>query len=123
MFIKHLQDQQYEIGMMCIDDFSTYCVIVPNKYKNESELALGFVECMNKMGGSPQLIITDGEGGIKNSGLFQKYFQQHKITYIPTKGHPHMVERMIRTLEEMLDNMKKARNAMDRFKISNIINI
>ena len=58
---------------------------------------------MNKMGGSPKVIMKDGESGIKNSGLFQKYFQQHKITYIPTKGHPHMVERMIRTLKDMLD--------------------
>ncbi len=93
--------------MICIDAFSKYCVIVPVKSKNESELALGFVECMNKMGGSPKVIMTDGEGGINNSGLFQKYFQQHKITYIPTKGHPHMVERMIRTFKDMLDKRIK----------------
>ena len=52
--------------------------------------------------------MTDGEkSGIKNGGLFQKYVQQHKITYIPTKGHPHMVERMIRTFKYMLDKRIK----------------
>ncbi|MFM7987759.1 MAG: hypothetical protein ACKPKO_51450 [Candidatus Fonsibacter sp.] len=72
--IKHLQYQQYEIGMMCIDAFSKYCVIIPTKPKNASELALGFVKRMNKMGGSPTVIMTDGESGIKNSGLFQTCF-------------------------------------------------
>ncbi|MFM7980825.1 MAG: hypothetical protein ACKPKO_16060 [Candidatus Fonsibacter sp.] len=59
------------------------------------------------MGGSPKVIMTYGESGIKNSGLFQKYVQQHKITYIPTKGHPHMVERMIITFIYMLDKRIK----------------
>ena len=40
------------------------------KGKTESDLALGFVECMNKMGGPPQVKMTDGEGAIKNSGRF-----------------------------------------------------
>ena len=33
-----------------------------------------FVEAMNKMGGPAQVIMTDGEGGIKNNALFQKIF-------------------------------------------------
>ena len=41
--------------------------------------------------------MTDGEGAIKNSGLFQKYFTEHHITYIPSRGHPVFAERMIRT--------------------------
>ncbi|MFM7986609.1 MAG: hypothetical protein ACKPKO_45570 [Candidatus Fonsibacter sp.] len=61
---------------------------------------------MHKMGGSPKVIMTDGDSGMKNSGLFQKYFQQQK-TYIPTQGHPHMVERMIRTFKDMLDKRIK----------------
>ncbi|MFM7982991.1 MAG: hypothetical protein ACKPKO_27075, partial [Candidatus Fonsibacter sp.] len=56
---------------------------------------------------SPRVIMTDGESGIKNNGLFQKCCQQHKITYIPTKGHPHMVERIIRTFKDLLDKRIK----------------
>ena len=65
--------------------FSKFCVIVPIKGKTESDLALGFIECMNKMGTPPKVIMTDGEGAIQNSG---KYFSENHITYIPTRGHP-----------------------------------
>ena len=62
--------------MICIDIFSKFCVIVPINGKTESDLALGFIECMNKMGGPPKVIMTDGEGPIQNNGLFQKYFAE-----------------------------------------------
>ena len=37
--------------MMRMDDFSMYCVRDPMLCTNEYELTLGFVECLNKMGG------------------------------------------------------------------------
>ena len=43
------------------------CAIVPIKGQTESDLALEFIECMNKMGGPPTVIMTDDEGAIKNS--------------------------------------------------------
>ena len=89
--------------MLCIDIYFQYCAIVPIKGNTESDLALGFIECMNKMGGPPKVIMTDGEGAKDNSGLFQKYFMEHHITYIPSRGHPVFAERMIRTFREMLD--------------------
>ena len=48
--------------MICIDIFYKFCVIVPIKGKTESDLALGFIESMDKMGGAPRVIMTDGEG-------------------------------------------------------------
>lgn len=107
LFINHLPDQNYDIAMLCIDAFTKYCVIVPIKSKNESELALGFIECMNKMGKPPKVIFTDGETGIRNSGLFQKYFNENKITYVATKAHPIFAERMILTFKTMLDKRIK----------------
>ena len=74
---------------------SKFCAIVPIKGKTESDLALGFIECMNKMGGPPKVIMTDGEGAIKKSGLFQKYFTERHITYIPSRDHPLFADRMI----------------------------
>ncbi|MFM7984916.1 MAG: hypothetical protein ACKPKO_36905 [Candidatus Fonsibacter sp.] len=38
---------------------------------------------------------------------FRNSLQLHKITNIPTKGQPHMVERMIRTFKDMLDKRIK----------------
>ena len=107
LFIKHLPDQNYDTAMLCIDAFTKYCAIVPIKSKNESELALGFIECMNKMGKPPKVIYTDGETGIRNSGLFQKYFDENHITYVATKSHPIFAERMILTFKTMLDKRIK----------------
>ena len=42
--------------------------------KRTSELALGLIECINKMGGKPNIIYTDGETGIRNSEIFEKSF-------------------------------------------------
>ena len=67
LFIKHLPDQNYDMAMLCTDPFTKYCAIVPIKSKNESELALGFIECMNNMGKPPKVVYTDGEMGIRNS--------------------------------------------------------
>ena len=78
-FITHLKNQHYEERMLCIDICSKYCAIVLIKGKTESDLALGFVECMNKMGGPPQVIMTYGEGAIKNSGLFFKSISRNTI--------------------------------------------
>ena len=61
------------------------------------------------MGHKPEVIYTDGETGIRNSGVFQKYFDENYITYIPTKTHPYFAERMIRTFREMLDTRTRQR--------------
>ena len=47
--------------------------------------------------------MTDGEGAITHSGLFHKYFMEHNITYIPSRGHPVFAEIKIRTFRDMLD--------------------
>ena len=51
-------------------------------YKNQrtrANFALGLIECINKMGGKPRIIYTDGETGIRNSELFDKYFIDNNI--------------------------------------------
>ena len=53
--------------MICIDVLTKYCAVVPITGKSVSDLALGLIECINKMGGNPKVIMTDGEGAIKNS--------------------------------------------------------
>ena len=88
--------------MICIDIRIKYCSKCPIKSKTKA-LALGLIECINKMGHKPNIIYTDGETGIRNSELFDKYFNENNITYIPTKTHPYFAERMIRTFKTMLD--------------------
>ena len=55
------------------------------------------------MGGPPKIIMTDGEGTIKNSGLFHKHFTEQKSKYVPSRGHPVFAERLIKSFREMLD--------------------
>ena len=74
MFIKHLENEQYDTTMVCIDVFTKYVAVVPVKGKTENDLAFGMIESIVKMGHMPQVIYTDGETGIRNSGLFQKNF-------------------------------------------------
>ena len=50
MYIQHLEDQQYEAAMVCIDAFTKYAAIVPVKGKSENDLALGVIESIVKMG-------------------------------------------------------------------------
>ena len=80
MFIKHLPDQDYEMSMSCIDAFTKYCVIVFMKSNSESELAQGFLECMNKMGKPPKVVDTVGETGVSNSGLCHKCVKDNNLT-------------------------------------------
>ena len=103
MFIKHLKDQDYEIAMRCIDVLTKYCVIAIIKSNNKSELPLGFIECTNKMGKPPKVVYTNGEVGVRNTGIFQKNFNDNHITYVAAKSQPIVAERMILTFKEMLD--------------------
>ena len=93
--------------MICIDVFNKYCAIEPIKRKSDSELALGRFECINKMGGPYNVLMTDDEDAINNSGIVQKPFTERHITYIPSRGHPVFAERLIRTCIEILDNLIK----------------
>ena len=55
------------------------------------------------MGYKPQGIYTECETGIRNSGLFQKYFPENKITVHYSRGHPAFAERIIGTFKSMPD--------------------
>ena len=59
------------------------------------------------MGHKPQVIYTDGETGIRNSGLFQQYCTENKITAHYSRGHPAFAERFIGTFKSMLDKRIK----------------
>ncbi|MFM7858708.1 MAG: hypothetical protein ACKO96_44005, partial [Flammeovirgaceae bacterium] len=80
MFIKHLDYPMYDKAMVCTDVFSQYIYVDPTQVKTESEIAHGMIEPFATMGKPPQVVDTDGETGIRNSGLFQHYFNHRNIT-------------------------------------------
>ena len=109
--------------MICTDACSNYCAIVPIKGKSESNLALGLIACINKMSGNPKVIMTDGEGAIKNSGLFHKYFTEHQITYVSSRGRHVFAERMIRTFQGDVRQTNQDRPTVEWFDIPSITDL
>ena len=111
LFINYLENQNFTKALLCIDDFTKYCVIVPIKSNNVEDLSLGFLECMHKMGKTPKNLYTDGETSL-GSEICLKFDKEHNITYIPTRTHPYFAERMILTFKTRLD--KRLENEKDK---------
>ena len=59
------------------------------------------------MGYKPQGIYTECKTGIRNSGLFQKYFPENKITVHYSREHPAFAERIIGTFKSGSDKSIK----------------
>ena len=96
---KHTQE--FEQGMLCIDIFTKYAVVVPLKSKKEEDIAAGIIECIHKMGKKPEIIYTDDEGALRRPDI-QTYFKENKITHYITRNHAWFAERFIRTFKLML---------------------
>jgi hypothetical protein len=111
MFLSDLTNQNFKVGMACIDIFSKYAVVVAIKSKQEGDVASGILECLNKMGNTPKIIYTDDEGALKTEAM-QKYFKEQDITHIITRSHAHFVERFIRTFKDAL--YKRIDNEKDK---------
>ena len=101
MFFTDLKKQKFEQGMLCIDIFTKYAVVVPIKSKAEDDIAAGIIECMHKMGKKPEILYTDDEGALHKPSI-QTYFKEQKITHYITKNHAWFAERFIRTFKLML---------------------
>jgi len=111
LFIKYLENQKHTAALLCIDDFTKYCAIVPIESRTVEGLSAPFIECLHKMGKMPKNIYADGETSL-GAPLFEKYYKEHNITFIPTRTHPYFAERMILTFKTMLD--KRLENEKDK---------
>ena len=47
-FLCDLKNQKFKVGLIMIDVFTEYMVIVPIKSKNEGDVASGMIEALNK---------------------------------------------------------------------------
>ena len=96
-----LKNQRFRIGLVVIDIFSKFAVVVPIKSKQPPDLLAGIMEGINKMGKKPELVYSDEEGSL-NSGVLKEYFDKEKIETHQTRTHPAFAERFIRTFKSML---------------------
>ena len=60
-----LKNQKFRIGLVMIDIFSKFAVVVPIKSKQPPDLLAGIMEGINKMGKKPELVYSDEEGSFK----------------------------------------------------------
>ena len=59
-------------GMIMIDAFTKYLVIIPLDAKNTEQISLGLIEGIHKMGHKPEVICSDDESSL-SSETIQKY--------------------------------------------------
>ena len=93
--------QKFRIGLVLIDIFTKYCVVIPIKSKQPPDVLAGLMEGINKHGKKPKLIYSDEEGSL-NSEVITSYLKEQKIEIHRTRGHPAFAESFIRTFKNML---------------------
>ena len=86
---------------MSVDIFTKFCAIVLMKGRTTQDVLNALKEIIPKMGGKPESIYTDGEGGIISKEV-QSYLGQENIKFIRTASHAAYAERTIRTIKDMI---------------------
>ena len=93
--------QKFRAGLVAIDVLSKYAVVVPVKSKETTDVVVGTMEALQKMGKKPKMIYTDDERAIASSE-FKEYVEGEGIELYRTRGHPAFSERFIRTFKDKL---------------------
>ena len=100
-FINDLENQKFKVGMVIIDTFSRYAVVIPIKSKGEGDVASGLIEGLNKFEHKPQIIYSDDEKALSTEAM-KTYLKEQNIEHHITRGHANFSERFIRTYKNML---------------------
>ena len=95
--------EEIQIGLVMIDIFSKYAVVVSIASKETPDVLAGMMGGFQKMGGKPKCIYSDNEGAL-GSNLFAEFCEEHKIKLITTRTHAWVAERFIRTLKNAINN-------------------
>ena len=98
---KDLDNQKFRIGLVMIDIFSKFALVIPIKSKQPPDLLAGIMEGINKMGKKPKMFYSDEEGSLYSKTIIE-YLEQEKIEMHRTRGHPAFAERFIRSFKDML---------------------
>lgn len=111
-FINDLENQKYKIGMLMIDIFTKYMVVVPLASKSEKtgDITSGLLECLNKMGKNPEIVYSDNELGLGTEAV-DKLLKDKGIDHIITRSKAWFAERAVRTFKSAL--YKRVENSKD----------
>jgi hypothetical protein len=111
---KHLNKASY--GLVCIDTFSKKGDVELLKRKSAPQVTEAMGKILNRMG-IPKSVYCD-EGSEFNNAEFKKLMNDNKIELIFTLRHAPMVERLNRTLKELLN---KYLQSTDTKTITNVL--
>ena len=100
-FMSDLKDPEYACGLLMVDIFTKYTVIIPTKSKQIHDVAVAIEEAIKKMGQKPITIYSDNEGAFISNEI-HKYFKNNDIRHITTLSHAPVAERQIRTIKAMI---------------------
>mgnify|MGYP003350092788 CR=1 FL=1 len=101
MFFTDLKDPEYIGGLLMVDIFTKYTVVIPIKTKQIPDVTSAIEEAVKKMGQKPITIYSDIEGAYV-SNIIQKFFENNNIRHLTTLGHAPVAERQIRTIKNMI---------------------
>ena len=96
-----MDNQKFSIGLVMIDIFNKFALVIPIKSKQPPDLLAGIMEGINKMGKKPKMFYSDEEGSLYSKTITE-YLEQEKIEMHRTRGHPAFAERFIRSFKDML---------------------
>lgn len=99
---KQLKNQEYNIGMLCIDVFSKYMTVVPLKTNKSKDFVNSLLKCFDLMGRQPEIVFSDSEGALFNKEARNFLENEANIQLILTTTHNSMAERAIRTFKSAL---------------------
>ena len=119
-FMNDLENQKFKVGMVIIDTFSGYAVVVPIESKSEGDVASGLIEGLNKFDEKPQIIYSDDEKALSTDAM-QKYFQEQNLEHHITRGtqisvrdlSEHLRICFVKELKPMKKRVKKTYNGLN----------
>lgn len=100
-FITSLENQKFKIGTLMIDVFTKFMTVIPVASKSKADLTQGLVKCMENIGKEPEIIYTDGEGGI-NTDEVREFLKDKGIDLVIARSSAYFAERAVRTFKDAL---------------------
>ena len=95
--------QKTRSGLVLIDIFSKYAVVLPIASRTPPDLLAGILEGIQKMGDKPDMIYSDEESSLIGDRVdIRGALKERGIELHTTRGHPNFAERFIRTFKDML---------------------
>lgn len=90
-----------KFGLLVVDIFTKFVAIEPLEKRAGDVLLTGLRKVMRTMGGTPETLYSDEEGGLETPET-QAWLQRQKIRLLTTRTHAHFAERHIRTIKDMI---------------------